>query len=127
MSDTVRAVLCDDTAEMRALLRWELQRADAIEVVGEAGDSEAALSLIARTAPDLVILDLWMPSLAPDALLSAVARTLPGILIVTFSGLELSDLAPDSQSLVALHVPKTTPLSLVHQALVDLALDAPVR
>jgi DNA-binding NarL/FixJ family response regulator len=127
VSHVVRAVLCDDTAEIRSLLRWELQRGDTIDVVGEAGDSEAAVHLIKSVAPELVVLDLWMPSLEPAALLASVARALPEILIVTFSGFELNDLDPDSQRLVALHLPKTTPLQLVHQALIELVTDSPVR
>lgn len=116
-----RVLLCDDATEMRALLRWAFERDEGIEIVGEAPDSATALELIARTSPDVIILDLQMPELAPDALLRAIAQVAPDTPIVTFSGFEPDLVAPAEAPLVALHIPKTTDLALVRQAVLDLA------
>jgi DNA-binding NarL/FixJ family response regulator len=116
-----RVLLCDDAMEMRSLLRWAFERGDGLEIVGEAADSDAALALAVDAAPDVIILDLQMPDLAPDALLRAIAEVAPGTPIVTFSGYEPELVAPAEAGLVALHIPKTTDLSVVRQAVVDVA------
>jgi DNA-binding NarL/FixJ family response regulator len=114
-------LLCDDATEMRALLRWAFAREEGIEIVGEAPDSATALELIAGTHPDVIILDLQMPELAPDALLRAIAQVAPDTPIVTFSGFEPELVAPAEAHLVALHIPKTTDLAVVRQSVLDLA------
>ena len=106
---------------MRALLRWAFERDDEAEVVGEAADSTAALELAVDTEPDVIVLDLQMPELAPDALLRAIAQVAPRTPIVTFSGYEPELVAPAEAHVVALHIPKTTDLAVVRQAVVDLA------
>jgi len=116
-----RILLCDDATEMRSLLRWAFERGDGLEIVGEAADSDEALALAVDTAPDVIILDLQMPDLAPDALLRAIAEVAPGTPIVTFSGFEPDLVAPAEARLVALHIPKTTDLSIVCQAVIDIA------
>jgi DNA-binding NarL/FixJ family response regulator len=117
----VRILLCDDASEMRSLLRWAFEQGDGLEIVGEAADSEQALALAVDAEPDVIILDLQMPELAPDALLRAIAQVAPGTPIVTFSGYEPDLVAPAEARLVALHIPKTTDLSIVRQAVIDLA------
>lgn len=116
----LRVVLADDAAEMRALLRWALLRDDgAIEVVGEVADGQAALERVRDLAPDVVVLDLQMPGPPPAELLRAVAAL--GVPIVTFSGFEPDLVAPAEAGLVALHIPKTTDLPLVRQAILEVA------
>ena len=116
----LRVLLADDAAEMRALLRWALLRDDgAVEVVGEVADGDAALTQVRELVPDVVVLDLQMPGPPPGELLRAVART--GVPIVTFSGFEPDLVAPDEAGLVALHIPKTTDLPLVRQAVLEVA------
>lgn len=114
----VRVVLADDAAEMRALVRWALERGEGVEVVGEAADAAAALRLAADLAPDAILLDLQMPGMGPDALLAAVADAAPEVAIVTFSGYEPQHVAPRAAGLVRLHVPKTTDLALLREELV---------
>jgi two-component system, chemotaxis family, protein-glutamate methylesterase/glutaminase len=120
----VRVLLADDASEMRALLRWALVRegADvAIEIAAEVADGVAALEQVADLAPDVVVLDLQMPGPPPGELLIAMAAAAPGIPIVTFSGFEPDLVAPAEARLVALHIPKTTDLALVREAIVDVA------
>jgi len=122
MTAPVRVLLADDAAEMRALLRWALTREEGeVLVVGEAADGRDALVLATDLSPDVVVLDLQMPGPPPDELLPAMAHTAPGVPIVTFSGFEPDLVAPDQAGLVALHIPKTTDLALVRQAIVDVA------
>ena len=53
-------LLVDDQAMIRAGLRSVLESAD-IEIVGEASDGAAALTLLRTTRPDIVLMDLRMP------------------------------------------------------------------
>lgn len=122
----IRALLADDAAEMRALLRWALMKDDGeVLVVGEAADGGDALVLAADLSPDVVVLDLQMPGPPPEELLRRMAETAPGVPIVTFSGFEPDLVAPGSAGLVALHIPKTTDLALVRQAILDVARRRP--
>lgn len=57
---TVRILLCDDHAVVRAGLLALLDSAPDIEVVGEAGTGEEALALTAKLTPDVVLMDLQL-------------------------------------------------------------------
>ena len=89
----MRILLCDDSAELRALLRSAIEQgrnpagaADDVTIVGEVGDGDAALRLAAEHQPDVVVLDLEMPGPAPAPLLRTLRRLAPRAAIVTFSG-----------------------------------------
>ncbi|MGW2018614.1 response regulator [Streptomyces sp. NPDC001927] len=57
---TVRILLCDDHAVVRAGLLALLGSADDIEVVGEAGSGEEAVAMAAKLRPDVVLMDLQL-------------------------------------------------------------------
>lgn len=57
---TVRILLCDDHAVVRAGLLALLGSEPDIEVVGEAGSGEEAVALAARLTPDVVLMDLQL-------------------------------------------------------------------
>ena len=58
---TIRVAIADDHAVVRQGLRTFLELQDDVEVVGEAADGAEAVELVARTEPDVVLLDLVMP------------------------------------------------------------------
>lgn len=58
---TLRLMIADDQALVRAGFRLILEADDGIEVVGEASDGEEAVAIARRTRPDLVLLDVRMP------------------------------------------------------------------
>jgi DNA-binding NarL/FixJ family response regulator len=60
---TIRILLVDDHAALRAGLRLLLETQDDMKVIGEASDGSEALGLCEALKPDLVILDLSMPGL----------------------------------------------------------------
>ena len=59
----VRVLLVDDHAVLRGGLRLLLDAEADIEVVGEAATAQEALRALARTAPDIVLLDVSMPGM----------------------------------------------------------------
>jgi DNA-binding NarL/FixJ family response regulator len=58
---TIRVVLVDDQAMVRAGFRMILECEDDIDVVGEAADGRDAVDLVARARPDVVLMDVRMP------------------------------------------------------------------
>lgn len=58
--DLIRVVLADDHAVVRAGLQAVLKTAKDVEVVGQAGTAEEALTLVDRYHPDVVVMDLSM-------------------------------------------------------------------
>jgi DNA-binding NarL/FixJ family response regulator len=60
---TVRVLIADDQALVRAGFRMILDSQPDIEVVGEAGDGSQALAKTAELQPDVVLMDIRMPGL----------------------------------------------------------------
>jgi DNA-binding NarL/FixJ family response regulator len=59
----MRVVICDDQAIVRDGLELLLRLEKDIEVVGLAQDGAEAVELVARSSPDLVLMDLKMPGI----------------------------------------------------------------
>jgi DNA-binding NarL/FixJ family response regulator len=60
---TIRIVIADDQALVRAGLRTIFSTEADIQVVGEAEDGGSAIALVRELAPDLVLLDVRMPGM----------------------------------------------------------------
>lgn len=87
---TTRVVVVDDHALFRAGVRAEL--AGAVDIVGEAGDVDTAVAVIAATAPDVVLLDVHLPGGGGRTVIETVRRAQPE---VRFLALSVSDAAED--------------------------------
>jgi DNA-binding NarL/FixJ family response regulator len=85
VSDPVRVIVVDDQAIVREGLVTVLSLLPDIDVLGEASDGQAAVELVDRTLPDVVLMDLRMPilgGLEATRLISAAHPEI-GILILT--------------------------------------------
>ncbi|MEU4443639.1 response regulator transcription factor [Actinosynnema sp. NPDC050801] len=60
---TIRVLIADDQALIRAGLVALFTAAPGFEVVGEAADGEQAVAAAARTSPDVILMDIRMPVL----------------------------------------------------------------
>ena len=58
---TIRVLLADDQAMVRAGFRMILESEPDIEVVGEAANGEQAAASTRRLRPDVVLMDIQMP------------------------------------------------------------------
>ena len=58
---TIKVVLADDHAVVRAGIRQFLENAGDIQVINEASDGQMALEMIEQLAPDVAVLDIQMP------------------------------------------------------------------
>ncbi|WP_222194892.1 response regulator [Modestobacter italicus] len=61
MTDPVRVLVVDDDPLVRAALAMVLGGADDLTLVGEAADGAEVPAAVARTSPDVVLMDIRMP------------------------------------------------------------------
>jgi DNA-binding NarL/FixJ family response regulator len=80
---TYRLLLVDDAPTVREALRWALEDAADLAVVGEAGDGIEAIERARELAPDAVVLDIELPWLDGYAVARAL-KSLPGPPVVIF-------------------------------------------
>ena len=78
----IRAVIVDDEAPARALLREFLSAHADVEVVGECANGFEAVKVIGELEPDLVLLDVQMPKLDGFEVLELLERP-PVVVFVT--------------------------------------------
>ncbi|MEU5318951.1 response regulator transcription factor [Streptomyces sp. NPDC021056] len=88
---TVRLVIADDHAVVRAGLRALLDGEPDLEVIAEAGSGEEAVRLAAELRPDVVLMDLRFADCAVDGIeavrrLSVEAPAVPTLMLTSFSG-----------------------------------------
>lgn len=84
-SDLRRVLIVDDDSIIRETLRI-LLKAEGYVVVGEANDGLKAMSMLKKTKPSLVLLDITMPGVSGLELLEDIHKTYPEIMVVMISG-----------------------------------------
>lgn len=103
-----RVVVAEDESLIRLDI-VETLRDNGFDVVGEAGDGEAAVALATELRPDLVVMDVKMPKLdgisAADLLTKG--RIAPVVLLTAFSQKELVERATEAGALAYVVKPFT--------------------
>jgi DNA-binding NarL/FixJ family response regulator len=94
----IRVALVDDQALLRAGLRALLDAEEDLEVVGEAGDGDEAVALAVAQRPDVVLMDIRMPSVdGLEATRRIVAdRALAGVKVIVLTTFEVDEYVFDA-------------------------------
>ncbi|MCX5795024.1 MAG: response regulator transcription factor [Elusimicrobia bacterium] len=82
--NTIRVFLVDDHPLVRDGVRAYLT-AHSMTVVGEAGDAKEALRKVKKLAPDVIILDVSLPSIDGGELARRLRRVVPKAKLIAFS------------------------------------------
>lgn len=85
---TVRVLVVDDHPVVRSGLVGLLTVEPDVDVVGEAGDGEAAVRAAHDLRPDLVLMDLRMPVLDGAAATARIVAELPGVRVLVLTTYE---------------------------------------
>lgn len=88
----ISCLLADDHAIVREGLRRVLSGNDDMVVVGEASSGEAALELVARRRPEIVLMDARMPGIGGVVAAQRIAADHPEVRVVMFTAHAEQDL-----------------------------------
>lgn len=93
MTAAIRVVLADDQPLVRAGFRMLLDAEDDIDVVGEASDGDEALRLVRLLTPDVVLMDVRMPTVDGMEALRTIAgdADLAGVKVLVLTTFELDE------------------------------------
>lgn len=81
----MRLVLADSQPLVRAGLRRLCEAIDGIEVVGETGDGQQLLELVAKRHPDLALIELTLPVMNGLDALQQIRRHYPQVMVLIVS------------------------------------------
>lgn len=84
--EKVRVVLIDDHDLLRRGIKTMLESEADIEVVGEGSDGAAALGLVEETMPDVVLIDVIMPTKDGIEATREIKESFPNVGVVVLSG-----------------------------------------
>jgi DNA-binding NarL/FixJ family response regulator len=91
VTETVRVLLVDDHALVRAGLRILIESQPRMQVVGEASDEASALQLADSTRPRVILLDLDLGRETGTDLIPRLLATCPGVRILVLTGVRDAD------------------------------------
>ena len=83
----IRLLICDDSEPFRTVLSTLLAARSEISVVGEAGDGQEAVDLALALSPDVILMDVRMPTLDGVAATREITTALPSVRVVALDRL----------------------------------------
>lgn len=93
---TIRVMLVDDHTMVRRGLATFLKVFDDLELVGEAGDGQAAIQLCARILPDVILMDMLMPDMDGVAATRAIRQQFPSVQVVALTSFKEEELVKNA-------------------------------
>jgi DNA-binding NarL/FixJ family response regulator len=89
----VRVLLADDHQIVREGLAKLLQEQPDIQVIGEASDRDSAVELVRQLKPDVVLMDLGLPTISGFEATRKIVSENPGIRVIGLSAHESEEFA----------------------------------
>lgn len=118
--DTVRVLVVDDHALFAEALMLTLGIDDRIQVVGSASSGNEAVSLAEALNPDVVLMDIHMPSMDGIEATRHVRRVSPGTRVVMVTSTRSPELAAHAKAAGAeRYLTKDTPAVRLIDAILD--------
>ncbi len=93
-----RVLAVDDQLSFRDVLRDVLRRTERLECVAEANSGEAAIELVQRLEPDVVLLDVRMPGLGGIGAARWIRARHPATLVILISTAHPDDLPGEARA-----------------------------
>ena len=118
--ETVRVLVVDDHALFAEALMLTLGIDDRIQVVGSASSGNEAVSLAEALHPDVVLMDIHMPSMDGIEATRHVRRVSPGTRVVMVTSARSPELAEEAKAAGAeRYLTKDTPAVRLIDAILD--------
>jgi DNA-binding NarL/FixJ family response regulator len=81
----IRVILADDHPIVRAGIRETLKEVPGVEIVGEVSDGREAIELVKSVRPDMVFMDISMPSLNGLEATERIVKSFPEVRVIILS------------------------------------------
>lgn len=82
---TIRVLLADDHDMVREALRQIIDERSDMAVVADAREGREAVRLAKEHAPDVAVIDLWMPGLSGEEAIRQIVERCPGTKVLALS------------------------------------------
>jgi two-component system, NarL family, response regulator LiaR len=112
-----RVLIADDNDTVRQIIRSYLEQRSDVEICGESSDGREAIDAALSLRPDVLILDVVMPTMNGIEVASIIRKKLPGTKMIVFSMYGDSVKALATAAGVDLVITKPEGMSLLIQAM----------
>src|SRR5258708_33609522 len=96
---SIRVLVVDDSPVVAEFLTYVLNLDPQIEVVGTASDGREALEAVRRTRPDVITMDIHMPTMNGFEATRSIMETCPTPIVIVSGSASIHEVATNFQAL----------------------------
>jgi NarL family two-component system response regulator LiaR len=93
---TIRVMIVDDHPMVRRGLAAFLKGSSGLQFVGEAGDGQEAVRLCEKFQPDVILMDLVMPTMSGAAATKAIRAMYPQVQVIALTSFQEKELVREA-------------------------------